>query len=116
MFVGGCSTADSTTGSASNSQTESDSVVTVGGSLEAYEYVERLADAYQTKTGTTFEFFPPSQTSSGVEGVKSSMFDVGGMSRKPTAADSSDMTYIPLTVAPLVIVVHDSVVGVEDIR
>lgn len=91
-------------------------VISIGGSAEAYETLEQVAEGYQAKSGTEFDFFPPSQTSSGIEGVKNGTFDVGAMSRLPKADEKSDkMTYISLSMTPLVMVVHESVQGVTDI-
>lgn len=116
LILGGCATAVPIDGSASRSSSEPSTVIAVGGSAEAYEAIEQLADAYQAKTDTTFDFFPPSQTSSGVEGVKNDTFNIGGMSRKPTDADiSGGMTYLPLVVTPLVVVAHESVTEVSNI-
>ena len=123
LFVGlavsssGCATTvSSTTQRAIGDSSQSNAVITVGGSGESYETIERLAEAYEAKTGTEFDFFPPSQTSSGVEGVKSNTFDLGGTGRLLTAAEADDsLTYLPLVVSPLVMVVHESVQGVTDI-
>ena len=91
--------------------------IKIGGSAETYEILELLVKAYQTKSAhTQFEFFPPSQTSGGIQGVKSAVLDIGGVSRIP-APDASDeqVTYLRLANAPLVVVVHDSVTGITDI-
>ncbi|MEM6868095.1 MAG: hypothetical protein AAF528_06920, partial [Cyanobacteria bacterium P01_C01_bin.121] len=105
VSISGCATTTaSTVSSTSPRASEVAAEVTIGGSGEAYAPLEILAEAHQAKTGTKFEFFPPSQTSGGVEGVKNSTFDIGGVSKGPTEAGISDsMTYLPLIVTPLVV-------------
>ncbi|MEO1620383.1 MAG: substrate-binding domain-containing protein, partial [Cyanobacteria bacterium J06632_3] len=115
--LGGCATTASISQpNVSVDTAEAGAVINIGGSSETYESIERLTEAYQEKTGATFEFFPPSQSSGALEGVKSSVLDIGGRSRIPTDADLSDgVNYLSLKVTPLVMVVHESVEGVTDI-
>ena len=118
VSISGCATTTASTVSSTSPRSSEAAAaeVSIGGSGEAYAPLEILAEAHQAKTGTKFEFFPPSQTSGGVEGVKNSTFDIGGVSKGPTEAGISDsMTYLPLIVTPLVVVVHDSVTGVTDL-
>lgn len=96
---------------------ETTSTVKIGGSAETYEVLKVLAKAYQDQTtGVEFDFFPPSQTSGGIQGLKSNVIDIGGVSRIPTRQEiGNQMTYIPLAKTPLVVVAHSSVTGVSDI-
>ncbi|MEO1592910.1 MAG: substrate-binding domain-containing protein, partial [Cyanobacteria bacterium J06632_22] len=90
--------------------------LTVGGSSEAYEMIEVLAEAYGQTGAAEFEFAPSSQTSGGIEGVKADELDIGGVSRKLTEADlNGELSYLPMVETPMVVVVHDSVTGVTDI-
>ncbi|WP_346294268.1 PstS family phosphate ABC transporter substrate-binding protein [Sphaerothrix gracilis] len=91
--------------------------IKIGGSSEAYEAIEMLTDAYSERdTSSEFEYFPPSQTSGGIEGVKVAVLDVGAVSRAVTTAETGDeLIYLPLVKTPLVIVVHSSVAGVTNI-
>ena len=61
------------------------STIRIGGSAETYEVLELLSEAYTAQmTGIEFTFFPPSQTSGGLQGVKSNAIDLGGVSREPS--------------------------------
>lgn len=93
------------------------STIKIGGSAETYEVLELLSEAYAERTpGIEFTFFPPSQTSGGLQGVKSNAIDLGGVSRHPSAEEIDEqLTYIPLVETPLVVAVHDSVIGVSNI-
>ncbi|MEM9805046.1 MAG: substrate-binding domain-containing protein [Cyanobacteria bacterium P01_D01_bin.56] len=97
--------------------TESSSTIKIGGSSETYELLEQLTEVYQSEANDiSFEFFPPSQSSSGIQGVKSKVLDIGGVSSIPTAQDVDEqMRYVPLAQTPLVVVIHNSVTGVGDI-
>lgn len=96
---------------------ETTSTVKIGGSAETYEVLKSLTAAYQDQTtGVEFDFFPPSQTSGGIQGIKSNVIDIGGVSRIPTPQEIGDqMTYVPLAKTPLVVTVHSSVTGVSNI-
>ena len=91
--------------------------IKIGGSAETYEILELFVKAYQTKSANTqFDFFPPSQTSGGVQGVKSAVLDIGGVSRIPALEESDEqVTYLRLANAPLVVIVHNSVTGITNI-
>lgn len=112
LVLTGCSTALNSTDA-----TVAAATIKIGGSSEAYEVLEELTDAYGEKvTNSEFEYFPPSQTSGGIEGVKVAAIDVGTVSREVTAAETGDeLVYLPLVKTPLVIAVHESVTGVTDI-
>lgn len=100
------------------SEKQPDNTIKVGGSAETYELLELFIKAYQTESpDTQFEFFPPSQTSGGIQGVKSTILDIGGVSRIPAHDDEADdqVSYLRLAKAPLVIVVHDSVTGITNV-
>ncbi|MGD1951778.1 MAG: substrate-binding domain-containing protein [Leptolyngbyaceae cyanobacterium] len=92
-----------------------DITVNIGGSAETYETLEVLAEAYKaTAPEVEFNFFPPSQTSGGIQGVKSGLIDIGGVSREPDSDEITDqLTYFRLTKIPLVVVVHESVTGID---
>ncbi|MEL6554994.1 MAG: substrate-binding domain-containing protein [Cyanobacteria bacterium J06621_11] len=112
--ISGCSPSNSAA-VISPSVDDVSSVIAIGGSAETYETFERLAEAYEAKTAVEFNFFPPSQTSSGIEGVKNGSLDIGGVSRVLAEEDTgAGLTYLPLVSTPLVVVVHDSVADVSD--
>ncbi|MEM9264047.1 MAG: substrate-binding domain-containing protein [Cyanobacteria bacterium P01_F01_bin.13] len=93
-----------------------DGNIKIGGSAETYEVLQRLADAYQAKNeGTNFTFSSPSQTSGGLQAVRSNVIDIGGVSRALTSAELRDRTYVPLVKTPLLMVVHESVADISDI-
>ncbi|MEL6139797.1 MAG: substrate-binding domain-containing protein [Cyanobacteria bacterium J06628_6] len=91
--------------------------IKIGGSSETYEVLELLTAAYtETATDIEFEYFPPSQTDGGIEGVKAAAVDIGAVSRQVgTAETGEELVYQPLVQTPLVIAVHDSVTGVTNI-
>ena len=95
----------------------SDDPIDIGGSAETYEVLELFIEAYQTQsTNAQFNFVPPSQTSGGIQGVKSAVLDIGGVSRIPALEESDEqVTYLRLANAPLVVIVHDSVTGITNI-
>mgnify|MGYP001793351233 CR=1 FL=1 len=102
--------------SEANSDAGAVKTITVGGSAETYEVLESLTEAYQNEHSVEFEFFPPSQSGSGMEGVKNGSLDIGAVSRALSAEDKSDgLSYVPLISTPLVLVVHDSVDSVSDL-
>ncbi|ESA32703.1 phosphate abc transporter substrate-binding protein [Leptolyngbya sp. Heron Island J] len=91
--------------------------IKIGGSAETYEILELFVKAYQTQSANTqFDFLPPSQTSGGIQGVKSAVLDIGGVSRIPAPEESDEqITYLRLANAPLVVIVHNSVTGITNI-
>lgn len=96
----------------------SPSTIKIGGSAEVYEALELLTDAYQAQATThiEFEFFPPSQTSGGIQGSKSTVIDIGGVSRVLTLQETgSQLNYIHLARTSLVVVIHNSVTGINNI-
>lgn len=95
----------------------STNTIKIGGSAETYEVLELLTAAYQAKTtDVEFDFLPPSQTTGGIQGVKSAAINIGGVSRVPTPNEiDNQVTYIPLVETPLVVVVHDSVTGISNL-
>ncbi|MEM9005842.1 MAG: substrate-binding domain-containing protein [Cyanobacteria bacterium P01_F01_bin.86] len=99
---------------------DSQAKLKVGGSSEVYEVIEILSEGYELANSdreVTIEFFPPSQSSGGIEGVKDAVFDMGGVSREPTEAEiNSQLTYLPLVETPLVLVIHESVTGITNIN
>ena len=103
--------------SANETPATADSSITVGGSAEVYAVVELLADAYRSEIGDVkFDFLPPSQTSSGIQGVQNGVLDIGGVSQELTLAELDErLTYLPLVQTPLVLVVHNSVTGVTNV-
>ena len=92
--------------------------VKIGGSAEAYETLEILSEAYRAKAPEVeFSFFPPSQTSGGIQGVESGLIDIGGVSRELTSDETpNQLTYFRLTKIPLVVVVHESVTGIDNLN
>ncbi|MEM6425302.1 MAG: substrate-binding domain-containing protein [Cyanobacteria bacterium P01_D01_bin.128] len=119
MLLGGvllasmsCSTAPNPTDS-----TAAETTIKIGGSSEVYEILETLTDAYSEQTDSSeFEYFPPSQTSGGIEGVKVAAIDMGAVSRAVTAEETGDqLVYLPLVTIPQVIAIHESVTGITNI-
>ncbi|MEM7066552.1 MAG: substrate-binding domain-containing protein [Cyanobacteria bacterium P01_B01_bin.77] len=96
---------------------ETTSTIKIGGSAETYDVIKLLTTAYQDQTtDVEFDFFPPSQTSGGIQGIKSNVIDIGGVSRMITPQETGNqLTYVPLVKTPLVVVAHSSVTGVNDI-
>ncbi|MEO0517438.1 MAG: substrate-binding domain-containing protein [Cyanobacteria bacterium P01_A01_bin.116] len=120
LFVVGCTSAVSTTDTAVKISTEAGATsIKIGGSSETYEDLKQLADAYRQQEkadGVTFDFLPPSQTSGGIQGVKNSLLDLGGLSRQLTEKDASDdLAYLKLRETPLVLIVHESVSNISNI-
>ena len=112
LVLTGCSTTSNSTDT-----TAAKTSIKIGGSSEAYEVLEELTDAYGKKgNNSEFEYFPPSQTSGGIEGVKVAALHMGAVSREITATETGDeLVYLPLVKVPLVIAVHESVTGITDI-
>jgi len=112
LVLTGCSTTSNSTDT-----TTAETTIKIGGSSEVYEVLEKLTDTYAEKVNDSeFEYFPPSQTSGGIEGVKVAAINVGAVSRDVTTAETGDaLVYLPLVKAPLVIAVHESVTGITDI-
>ncbi|WP_228015817.1 hypothetical protein [Leptolyngbya ectocarpi] len=77
---------------------ETTSTIKIGGSAETYQVLKILTAAYQDQTiDVEFDFFPPSQTSGGIQGIKSNVIDIGGVSRIPTLQETGNqITYFPL--------------------
>ncbi|MEM6614820.1 MAG: substrate-binding domain-containing protein, partial [Cyanobacteria bacterium P01_C01_bin.72] len=101
--------------SQSNPSAPVSSNIKIGGSSETYGLLEMLTNEYQSEVeDVSFDFLPPSQTSGGIQGVKSDVIDIGGVS-STTAQDIDELRYIPLAQTPLVVVVHNSVTGVTNI-
>lgn len=96
---------------------ESSSTIKIGGSSETYELLEQLMEVYQSEANDiSVDFFPPSQSSGAIQGVKSKVLDIGGVSSIPTAQDvDGQMRYVPIAQTPVVVVIHSSVTGVSDI-
>lgn len=119
LFIGGlilsmmlgCSNAGKPSAQSAND------TIKIGGSAETYDVLELLIDTYKTKTtGVEFEFLPPSQTSGGIQAIKSAVIDIGGVSRNILPEEiGAQAIYIPLVKSPLVIAVHDSVTGISNI-
>ncbi|EDX83932.1 hypothetical protein S7335_1629 [Synechococcus sp. PCC 7335] len=108
--LGGCSSADS----------PSQSVIKtfkIGGSLEAYEILEELAEGYSKTVGDVeADFAPQSQTSAGLQGVKDGALDISALSHQLTKAEESEgVKYVPLIEVPLVLVAHESLTGVSNL-
>jgi len=110
LFLSSCTSNGSTL-------TEQDTTtIKVGGSSETYATIELLTDAYVDQTDRVdFKFLPPSQTDSGIQGVSNRELDIGGVSRSIDATANSPFKYAPLIVSPLVVVVHNSVTGVDNL-
>ena len=88
--------------------------IRIGGSAETLEVIETLTTAYETSGAEVkFDFFPPSQSSSGIQGVQDGMLDIGAVSHVPEALNQ--LQYIPLPQTPLVMVVHQTVTGIQNL-
>ena len=95
---------------------EANSSLKIGGSFETLTILERLSTVYQQQTAEVeIQLFPPSQTSSALQGVKDNLLDIGAVSRVIEPEEVGELQYIPLAQTPLVFVVHDSVTGVENL-
>jgi phosphate transport system substrate-binding protein len=84
-----CSTID--LGSTEPSPNAAPEKITVGGSSETYEFLEDLSIAYQKETGVIFSFVPPTLSKGGIEGVKSGILDIGGVSRPLTSEEKTEI-------------------------
>ncbi|MEM9980569.1 MAG: substrate-binding domain-containing protein [Cyanobacteria bacterium P01_D01_bin.2] len=91
--------------------------IKIGGSAETYKVLELTTNAYTaTAPDVEFDFFPPSQTSAAIEGIRSRSLDIGAVSRPPTSEEANhQLTYLTLAETPMVMVVHNSVTGITDI-
>lgn len=99
-----------------SSESETVSVIKVGGSAEAYEILELLTDAYSAQSDKVeFDYDTPSQTAGGIQGVKAEILDIGAVSRQIASEESESLIYYPLVKAPLVLAVHNSVTGVSEL-
>lgn len=111
LLIGSCA------GSSSRSDENGEAtLIRIGGSAETLEIVENLADTYEaSEKGININFLPPSQSSGGIQGVKDEVLDIGAVSSDPLTATLEGLQYVPLTQTPLVIIVHETVVGIQDI-
>lgn len=90
--------------------------IRIGGSAETLEALETLTEAYTASgAAVTFDFLPPSQSSSGIQGIKDDVLDIGAVSIDPQSEDFDGLQYHLLTQTPLVIIVHETVTGVEEL-
>jgi phosphate transport system substrate-binding protein len=102
--------------SASNDAATEEALIQVGGSAEALEVLEDLAEAYEDSVeGVEISFLPPSQSSSGIQGVKDDLLDMGAVSSTPAPSELGVLQYVPLVQTPLVFVVHETVTGIDDL-
>lgn len=88
--------------------------IKIGGSSEAYEVMEILTEAYaaekEAKQAIEFEFFPPSQTSGGVQGVKDGVIDIGLTSRKLKDSEKdSTIQYRAIAQSPMLLATNENV-------
>jgi phosphate transport system substrate-binding protein len=85
--------------------------IKIGGSSEAYEVMEILTAAYAAEKKTIeFQFFQPSQTSGGVQGVKDGVIDIGLTSRKLTESEKdSTIQYRAIAQSPMLLATHETV-------
>lgn len=85
--------------------------IKIGGSSEAYEVMEILTEAYAAKTeAIEFEFFQPSQTSGGVQGVKDGVIDIGLTSRELTESEKdSRIQYRAIAQSPMLLATNETV-------
>lgn len=115
LLLTSCTAAgDLTNTSANNSPT---TTTKIGGSSETYEILEVLTEAYSEQSNQVdFEFLPPSQTNSGIQGTQNRELDIGGISRELTTTEtSSQLNYTPLAEVPLLVVVHETVTDVDNL-
>jgi phosphate transport system substrate-binding protein len=90
--------------------------IQIGGSSETLEVIEAVAEAYEASGAEVeIEFLPPSQSSGGIEGVKAELLDIGAVSRELSTADLENAQYIALVNTPLVIAVHETVTGIDNL-
>ena len=108
-----CALGSCSTGDPGPTATET---IQIGGSSETLEVIEAVAEAYEASgVEAEIEFLPPSQSSGGIEGVKGDVLDIGAVSRELSATDLGDEQYIALVNTPLVIAVHETVTGIDDL-
>ncbi|MEO0349715.1 MAG: substrate-binding domain-containing protein [Cyanobacteria bacterium P01_A01_bin.15] len=113
LLVGSCFSS----GTPSDSAEPVRNTIKIGGSAETYKVLKLLTNAYTTTAPDVgFDFFPPSQTSAAIQGIKSRSLDIGAISRPLTSEEAQhQLTYLTLAETPLVMVVHNSVIGISDI-
>lgn len=85
--------------------------IKIGGSSEAYEVMKILTAAYAAeKEAIEFEFFQPSQTSGGVQGVKDGVIDIGLTSRELTESEKdSTIQYRAIAHSPMLLATNETV-------
>jgi phosphate transport system substrate-binding protein len=107
-LLGSCSTG--------NTDPTTTETIQIGGSSETLEVIEAVAEAYEASGAEVeIEFLPPSQSSGGIEGVKAELLDIGAVSRELSTADLDNEQYIALVNTPLVIAVHETVTGIDNL-
>jgi phosphate transport system substrate-binding protein len=113
-LLSACATASNTGKSTTDSELQG--TLKIGGSSETMVVLERLSTAYQAQTeGVEIQFFPPSQTSGGIQGIKGNLLDIGAVSREIEPEAGEALQYIALTQTPLAFIVHESVTGVNNL-
>jgi phosphate transport system substrate-binding protein len=97
---------------------EPGATITIGGSVETYDFLETLAQAYAAEVPVEFSFLPGSQTSGGIAGVKAGVIDLGGVSRVPEPDEmeiSVDWQYQPFVQNVLVLITNTTVEGITNL-
>jgi phosphate transport system substrate-binding protein len=106
-LLGSCSTGNTDT---------TTKTIQIGGSNETLEVIEAVAEAYEASGAEVeIEFLSPSQSSAGVEGVHTELLDIGAVSAEVSTADLENAQYIALVNTPLVIAVHETVTGIDNL-
>ncbi len=88
------------------------------GAATPYPAMKALAAAYESEAeNVKITFLPPSQSSSGIAGVKEGLVDLGTVTRKPKP-DEDDGTLVYREVArdALTVATHPDVEGVTDLK
>ena len=94
-------------------------VIKIGGSLEAYEMIEVLKEAYEAETESTsteFKFLNSSQSSGGIQGVKDGVLDIGLTSRELTESETNgQIKYRAIASTAMLLGTNESVANVTNI-
>lgn len=114
LLGGGCGddpvTVTETTGGAP-------ATITLAGSGTAQPLIELLAEAYHGEyPNVSFEFRPQMHSGGGIRGAAEGMFDIGIVSRAPTAEEEAlGLRYIVVSLDGLTIATHSADVGVDSV-
>lgn len=94
---------------------QSGETISLAGSGTAQPLIELLAKAYhQEHPAISFEFMPQMHSGGGIKGADEGMFDIGIVSRAPTAEEAAlGLRYIVVSFDGLTIATHSADLGVD---